>query len=94
MMLPVKKRQNHGNRLDVNDALISLRQFGNWRLGFYGSWCASIKMNTTVTGGEFEISSGFRHETPADAMQILIDRVNEALGIALHPEARKRRNTQ
>ena len=82
-MLPVKKdNEATASRLDVNDALISLRQFGNPRLGFYGSWCASIKMNTTVTGGEFEISSGFRHETPADAMQILIDRVNEALGIA------------
>ena len=35
MMLPVKKdNEATASRLDVNDALISLRQFGNLRLGF------------------------------------------------------------
>ena len=63
--------------MDVNDALISLRQFGN-EAWFYGSWCASIKMDTTVTGGEFEISSGFRRDTSGRDAK-LIDQVNGAM---------------
>lgn len=67
----------------LNDRLVWLTKFGKPKVGVYGSggWHAHIEMHVadTVKGASFEVKSEFKHQTPDEAVGVLIERMLDTL---------------
>ena len=66
----------------LEELLIELLQYGQPRVGVYGSsgeWHCSIEMNTNSVGAEFKCRSDYDHPTPTDAARVCLERVLKAV---------------
>ena len=62
------------------DRLVWLCRFGVPRVSRADNgWHARIEMNTNTTGSKFEVVTQFDHPTPSAAVEVLINRMMEAL---------------
>jgi hypothetical protein len=67
---------------DLEGRLVWLLKFGIPRVSRVRSasgWHASIEMNTNTDGASFEVKSEFNHDTPSQALDLLIRRMLAAL---------------
>jgi hypothetical protein len=65
--------------VNVEHVLLELQKIGKPKLGIYGSdnkWHANIELPAPA-GCQAKVSSDFTHDSPSQAMQQLLDRMNE-----------------
>lgn len=68
----------------LSEKLVWLTKFGKPVVGVYGTgeraeWHASIKMHVAAKGATFDIGSDWKHYTPEEAVDALIERMLDAL---------------
>lgn len=80
-----KSKFNKVDQPTLDELLAELCKYGEPRLGVYGSkngiieWHCSIDMNTNTVGAEFKCHSDWKHETPYEAAQLCLSRVQTAV---------------
>jgi hypothetical protein len=66
----------------LEELLIELLQYGQPRVGVYGSdgkWSCSVEMNTNTVGADFKCRSEHDHATPTEAAKVCLERVLKAV---------------
>ena len=62
------------------EKLVWLCRFGTPRVSRHkGGWRCGIEMHVSAVGAQFEIGSEFNHGSPGEAIEVLIQRMLEAL---------------
>jgi hypothetical protein len=66
----------------LEELLVELLQYGQPRVGVYGSdckWSCSVEMNTNTVGADFKCRSEHNHSTPTEAARVCLERVLKAV---------------
>lgn len=68
--------------MSFEEKLLWLTQYGKPRVGMYGdrgNWHASCELRVLTPGGEFNVHSEYTHRSPGEALDLCIERVQQAL---------------